>query len=1765
MEGYRYPGVKPFSPEEQGLFFGREEDIARLYKIIKLEPLLLLYSRSGLGKSSVLNAGIIPRFEQDGNYHIVLLRFGAFRAGNKIGLTDMLLDKLRTAHSGDFFLEAIGQPAREDELWYHLKWLQTCCEKKNILIIFDQFEELFTYPEPEIFEFKKQLADTLNVVIPPKYRTVLEEKIFQTTHSIPPADLERLYQPLNIRVVMAIRSDKMSLLDQLKDFIPNILNKTYELTALGREQAEDAILNPAYKKDQRFLSAPFDFTDEALDEIIAYLTRGGKQKIETFQLQIICQYAESIAIAQKTTVITREALGNIKDVFENYYDNLISRLSTEDERQKARVFIEEKLIYEEDKTRLSIYEKQIYKEFNITRELLAALVDSHIIRAEPNTAGGFSYELSHDTLVEPILAAKAKRLEKQRIVDEYQRGLAQKAKYAEEQRIKSTKRLLFVVIFFLAVLIGVSGWTLKTNRELEKSELDLKKSEHQLNKVLDSLKTSKQKLQASYDTLDHQKQLLKVALEQKEKEKQKLDTALAGESRAIARLQLSDRAKDSLLYVLNLQTWLDTYNTAWYRLLDADEKRYALTTLYNLRKNAQASDNFRRSMKLYVKARNAETVDVVRALEFAYAAQKVNSNALTDSRLKTLLEQNQYEARVSVNDSIQDLYYSAPDKKIYYVSNGGTYSLDLADGLEADPAMLDSGNREIAHATFSNNGNFIISAAHNELKVWQKGRAHWLSVDSSISYNGRIMDVSNDGQYISLANGNQVWLFSRPEGTPKYGKKVLTYFSDINSVKFTADSKYLLYGCKNGNVILRNLRDEKEKTLPQDAAINVLACSRSGKYFLTGDEKGYIRLMDTSGRAWDSLAASSQYNQGSIRAMGFQLNDSLFYYLSDDFDNPSRSRRTTIRIVPLRPVENGGMRFAPARPTAMAHSQQARLLDDHTVLTSNFNELFIWETDPQRRREDKEIVLNDLPPLPVSERLMDSLVEFNSILNSGNRKDLLDAAKYYHTQRTSRNYFSEYSKLNSLVYRLEDKYMAQMSGTELITLYGLLAECSEQNLKTQPNTTDSSIIRSIVYRKRILELDSLHDNHLSETLNAWKAMANYYTNDPKRALIYWRALKDLFAEAIEKGHDDLENKSALTDAYAQLGDLYDNLGMADSAEAYKLKYIEAEETLQHENADNVDIARNLLYRYYDLGTLYKKLGKDSLYLRNRFKCVERSEQIAAAFPNDMYVLSFWEFSYYRVAEVYENTGDYNDALKYQLKLVAAAEDLERRYPGNKEVLDNRRDAYYCLALEYKNLGLQDNSLTYLLKSLDDIEQLRRAYPDDEDIADKWQNGYFYVGEAYERLKQYDSSLKYQEKSLDACKELSVETPSNHSYYESIGYSYYQIAEEYANKKDRANALGYMQQENDYMIAMQKRYPYEARFTKAVALSRHYLWLIYDLLEDRDSALSCLLQDVGPQAQLRSRLPNDQDVQDITSNTYYYIAQAYARRHLYAEEIRYMLEYARHREEDAKTFPNDPSELSYWTYAYSLVADAYWSAGAYDSALVYKLRYTEACVTWLKQFPNSERAALQLTISYSDVAYAYADLKDYDKALEYQDKNVNATKELIQKFPDSSAQKYNLAIALDRKGEIYRLHKDYDIALECLQKAYGVFAQARAEMANLPSGDAGVLPGLTWNYALRSEVYLFKKDLATARVYADKAFATDSTSGATQLALAAIYLVKNKLPEARDLYLAARDKISDDNITYGEWALRQLDQMEEAGLLPAGSAGVTEIRNLLKQR
>ena len=358
-------------------------------------------------------------------------------------------------------------------LWHYFKQYNLVNKQDaEFILVFDQFEELFSYPDEQVKEFKEQLQQLINDDLPKTVKQFIAEN----------PDIEEqtdiLLDDLNIKTVFAIRSDKLSLINKLTDKLPDIQKTFYELAPLNMEQAKQAMVQPAKDKG-KFKTLPFDFSQEALDTTINTLSNNSEQDIETTQLQIICQSIEDIAqekakntLKEEPIVISKNDLPEFKNIFLNFYDSAVKQTKQKTDTQK---FVEDQLI--RNNQRISL-DEIICKDY-VTNETLKTLTDTHLLRAERNSTGGFSYELSHDTLIEPILISRTKRKqeeEEERVEKERKEELRIAKEKAEKERIENEKKrkrqrtIIFIVLVAAVISILLSVWAIVSMNKAKKQE-----------------------------------------------------------------------------------------------------------------------------------------------------------------------------------------------------------------------------------------------------------------------------------------------------------------------------------------------------------------------------------------------------------------------------------------------------------------------------------------------------------------------------------------------------------------------------------------------------------------------------------------------------------------------------------------------------------------------------------------------------------------------------------------------------------------------------------------------------------------------------------------------------------------------------------------------------------------------------------------------------------------------------------------------------------------------------------------------------------------------------------------------------------------------------------------------------------------------------------------------------------------------------------------------------------------------------------------------
>ncbi|MEA5402256.1 hypothetical protein VB776_04995 [Arcicella sp. DC2W] len=508
----RYPGPKPFRTDEKDIFFGRDTDIAEFYKYIFLHQSVVLFGKSGYGKSSLINAGIIPLLaEKNKQVHFFEVKFGPYVSGSDRSTPIERINaiiKEKSTEESSLILEKYFET--DNSFWHTLKNYQISHEANEIIFFFDQFEELFTYPQELIFEFKQQLADVLYTTVPAFFRNqedLLDQEGISEEFRL------NFYQKPEIKVVFAIRSDRLAQLEELKDFHPAILKDCYELKGLDKEGALAAVVKPATLPDEpagTFKTPTFEIKQELAEQLVSELQdRNGR--IETSTLQIICWQVEDKFVpawiqGDEKFVLTFEQIdidqdgqikGDIETVFDNYYKDTIETKIDAPFREAAYRLVEEVLVqngqripFEHHYLMFVVLVEQLHiPDRKIAQQILDILREASLLKVEQDSQRRLMYELGHDTLVDPISKAAKLREERdeqirvweeaenakelaQKAQDEKDRANEQAAQFLVLKRRAEVRSIIAFVGFIIAFIVAFYAYYLK--READDLSLKLK-------------------------------------------------------------------------------------------------------------------------------------------------------------------------------------------------------------------------------------------------------------------------------------------------------------------------------------------------------------------------------------------------------------------------------------------------------------------------------------------------------------------------------------------------------------------------------------------------------------------------------------------------------------------------------------------------------------------------------------------------------------------------------------------------------------------------------------------------------------------------------------------------------------------------------------------------------------------------------------------------------------------------------------------------------------------------------------------------------------------------------------------------------------------------------------------------------------------------------------------------------------------------------------------------------------------------------------------
>jgi WD40 repeat protein len=427
-----YPGLFPFREQDRDYFFGRKKEIDELSGLIDDNVLTVVFGKSGIGKTSLLRAGLMPNLRNSYFFPIYLrIDFDHKELPPIVQVKETIAAKIKE-------LDSNAVPFGDLTLWEYFSYEKILGGFIKPLLFFDQLEEMFTTGKNNpghVNAFVTEIADLIENRVP----VSLQEKLEKENKTLARTDRDPQF-----RVIFSLREDYLPQLEMLNKHIPSVRFSRYRVSQMKGKDAVDAVLKPGKEiiKDQEVAVdiikkipgakgadyKPFENIVESWES----------KKIEPFLLSLFCYQVNEKRLEAKAGEISRELIKDIstEDIIKDYYEDNIGRFPP-----NVKIAIEDLLLTEEGYRKLQDIDS-LKTGYGVTGQEIEKLVDRRIIRKE--TRIDIDYiELIHDVLTPILKESRDKRQEEEQREQEL---AARKKKYS---------RIIVAVVCVAAVFLAL--------------------------------------------------------------------------------------------------------------------------------------------------------------------------------------------------------------------------------------------------------------------------------------------------------------------------------------------------------------------------------------------------------------------------------------------------------------------------------------------------------------------------------------------------------------------------------------------------------------------------------------------------------------------------------------------------------------------------------------------------------------------------------------------------------------------------------------------------------------------------------------------------------------------------------------------------------------------------------------------------------------------------------------------------------------------------------------------------------------------------------------------------------------------------------------------------------------------------------------------------------------------------------------------------------------------------------------------------------------
>jgi WD40 repeat protein len=849
-----FKGLAPFGDSDLDalLFFGRELEREIVVANLMASRFTVLYGPSGVGKSSLLGAGVVHEVRKIPDVAIVV--FSAWAGDPVVELKEAIAETCDLGYSAGSLADTLTAA--------------TSAVGGEAYVILDQFEEFFLYHRGK-HGFIEEVAEAVRLA------------------------------RLRANFLIGMREDALALLDAFKPYLPSFFANSLRLGPLDRKAGEAAIVGPVNAYNglidvaQRVELEP-EVVTQVLDQVAAGkvdLGRAGRgsvgnggvletDRIEAPYLQLVLErlwQVERGAGSNRLRASTLRELGGAAQIVQDHLARAMSRLSPQ-EQDAAAAMYHHLVTPSGTKIAHGVSDLAGYAGIDEAEaaSVLQRLSADRIVRAGENGGSG-RYEIFHDVLADAVVAWRTQH--------EADRALEEQRRAGDKRH----RRLVVVAVASLAALCLVAALAVYALVQRSDARHQAALADAQRAAALHQQHVAEQEKAEALHQKNSAKHAAAVAHEAQHKEEAAQQEATqqaasANAQRAIAEQQKSAadaarqqaQANADLARIQAARATTQQHLAQRNALLERRQKGIVQARALLASAKALLDENTEASLK-----------DALRAVTAFRAAGLKSDRELEFTLRRAFLDLN-LTAVLPGGGPVRSAAISPDGSRILVAGVGGVRLFDRAHGLRMRRLQP---HLRAAKAIFSPDSRLVAAASGNDVQIWDAATGVPLHV---LSHPGAVLSLAFSPDNRLLATGSadgkaRLWDVATGSALAEFAHPRGSRGNAVQMVSFSPDSRRLMtVGGDRFARVFDVATHEQVLTINNTALINVDRFSHNGAFIATAGSDPFVKV-------WDAVTGApiSVLRQlDAIDDVAFSPDDTLLATAS--------TRETTARVWDLQ-------------------------------------------------------------------------------------------------------------------------------------------------------------------------------------------------------------------------------------------------------------------------------------------------------------------------------------------------------------------------------------------------------------------------------------------------------------------------------------------------------------------------------------------------------------------------------------------------------------------------------------------------------------------------------------------------------------------------------------------------------------------------------------------------------------------------------------------------------------------------------------------------